>query len=116
MSNLILCDWNLPYNKETPEIKIKQPSEIFDMVDYWIMGKNLNRIFVCFDAWRNIEEQEVGHIIITQMQDEVRRYANECGKDLEIMGTNNGEVDFNIYEFVIWDEALAFCADMQEHL
>ena len=111
MNSLYLCDANYPY-EDVPAIEINSAKDINEIVSYWMEGKKWSRIFVCFDTWKGQKEDHQFHFVVTQIKSEVKEYIRGCVFILS--RAHRGEISFNIYEFILWEEAFEFCSDLQE--
>ena len=113
MNNLILKDWN-DESESTKGFEVKSPADLQETVNYWMHGKPKSRIFVCYDTWKTPAGDQRVHFMITKVHERVNQYVSECVSNL--ISFPGYQIDFNIREFVIWEEAFYFCADLQEEL
>ena len=113
MNNLILKDWN-DESESTTGFEVKSPSDIQEAVNYWMHGKPKSRIFVCFNTWKTPLGDQRANFLVTKVPGKVQQYVAECRVNL--VSYPGYQVDFNIREFIIWEEAFYFCADLQEEL
>ena len=113
MKTLTLKDWDCPY--ESPEeIQVESHKELTDIVNHWMTGKPDGRIFVCFDTWVMPDSDHTVNFNVTTVRERIGAYLQECRYNM--IQFPNHKIKFNIYEFVIWEEAFIFCSDLQEEL
>lgn len=111
---LTIVDWY--QESDVDAIEISSFEEMDEMINGWLEKKSHERtVFVCFHEWEGDEVELPGkypRIMITDVHQEVEdeylhRY--EICDDVE-------SINFNIFEFKTWEQALEFCIDLKEGL
>jgi len=112
--NITLCD--IEYNEDIPQYKFEDKNEAYDFIIDWLETKDFDKsVFVCFNNWRNLPIEELRNeqvsLLISHSWDDITDM-------VEYYTTENFcktvELDFAIFEFESYKEALEYCIDLKE--
>ncbi len=105
MGKLTLCDAKLI--GDIPTYDVLSYSEISDLVEHWTEPKRLKTsVYVCFNSWEN---EHVDRILILDCIDEIQVEEMRWLEEVKIK-----EMDYSIFEFESWQDAVLFCKDLKE--
>lgn len=111
--NLTLCDKNLIGDIRTYKFNIEARSdyvnEAQDLFYHWLeTKKSTTSVYVCFESWDNGDY--ISYLFITDNWDDLTYF---CEYKL---GYNSDytEIDFSVFEFENYEDALEYCRDLKE--
>jgi len=80
----------------------------------WLSTKNFDEsVFVCFAGWIGLQNEdlrnEYNSFLVSHNYDDITNFVNEY-----LEGKLTKDMDFFIYEFYTYQDAFAYCMDLQE--
>lgn len=109
MAKLTLCDWDV---KGNTEYLINTKDEFDDLVEHWFERKKDGFVFVCFQAWCNVDyEEEYTGIYVTHRKEDAEMY---CYSEYDSIFRS--DFNFSVFEFETYEEAFKYCIDLKEGL
>lgn len=99
---------------DIPQYSFKKKKDALKFIDDWVFEKNYCKsVLVCFQNYRKTEihdfRNEQTSILISHNWDDVVNFV-----DRTVNGLKKQYVDFAIFEFEDYQDALSYCKDLKE--
>ena len=112
MINITLCDKVL--DGDVPQYKFDKKDEAISFVYEWLREKDFfESVFVVFESWRDLDiehlRNEQTSLLISHDWDSITDKLEADIETAEELG-----IDFCIFEFENYQEALKYCIDLKE--
>ena len=111
-----LCPKNLG-DRDIPQHKFSSKSKALDFIDDWIEERDLNKsVLVCFQDWNCSEHKDYRNqqtsLLISHDWDDIMSFTHNLISYLGL--TDIANIDYAIFEFETYQDAISYCKDLKE--
>ena len=113
MITFTLCDKKL--NGDIPRYDFKDKGDALELVHHWLEGKDFEKsVFVCFENYRGLPVEKLRNeqksLLVSHSWDDVTYMVETILDSI----SDDYDLDFAIFEYGSYQEALKYCIDLRE--